>query len=102
MVVPPNLPTAIVTTLPGGACVPPAGSWVWTIPSWLGSETGCGTIRTLKPEAFSWACASFCEMLVTSGTIDVVGPFETVSLIFVFGGCSVPGPGSIPMTVFFG
>src|SRR4029450_1064920 len=67
VVVPPNLPTAIVTTVPGGACVPPPGSWVCTMPSWLGSVTGCGTIFTLKPEAFSCACAAFCERLCSRG-----------------------------------
>ena len=40
VVVEPNLPTAIVTIVPGGAWVPPGGSWVWTIPSWFESVTG--------------------------------------------------------------
>src|SRR6185312_12183594 len=76
-----NLPTAIVTVEPGGAFVPPAGSCVCTMPSWLESVTGCETMLTLKPEAFSCATASPCAMLVTSGTVDVVGPFETLRMI---------------------
>jgi hypothetical protein len=39
---------------------------------------------------------------VTSGTVEVAGPFETVRLTFVFGGWNVPGPGLIPITVSFG
>src|SRR5580765_1243341 len=98
----PNLPTAIVTTLPGAAWVPPGGSWVWTIPSWLGSVTGWVTMCTPKPEALSCAWASFCESVVTSGTVDVVGPLATVRMMIAPGGCRVPAVGVMPMTVSFG
>ena len=79
-------PTKIVTTEFGGAFDPPGGSCVWTMPSCVGSATGCDTIWTPKPDAFSCACASLCDKLVTSGTVDVVGPFDTCRLIFVPGG----------------
>ena len=57
---------------------------------------------TRKPDALSCATASFCERLVTVGTIEVFGPLETLSLIVVPGGWDVPGPGSSPTTVFLG
>src|SRR6266550_2376410 len=98
----PNLPTAIVTVVPGGCCVPPGGSCVCTIPSWLWSVTGWLTIFTPKPEALSVACASFCVSVVTSGTVEVVGPFDTMTVIVVPGGWSVPGPGLVLTTVSFG
>src|SRR4029077_18612034 len=98
----PNLPTAIVTTLPGAAWVPPGGSWVWTIPPWLGSVTGWVTMCTPKPEALSCAWASFCESVVTSGTVDVVGPLATVRVMIAPGGCRVPALGVMSMTVSFG
>src|SRR5262249_56922868 len=39
-----SFPTTIVTTVPGGACVPPAGSCERTIPSCDWSVTGCVTM----------------------------------------------------------
>ena len=98
VVVPENFPTAIVTVDPGGAFVLPAGSCVWTIPSWFGSVTGWGTTCTLNPDARSCVIASACEMLVTSGTVEVVGPFETVSVIVAPGGWYVPPSGLWAMT----
>src|SRR6266550_5262831 len=98
----PNLPTAIVTVVPGGCCVPPGGSCVCTMPSWLWSVTGWLTIFTPKPEAFSVAWASLCERLVTSGTVEVVGPFDTITVIVVRGGWRVPTPGLVSTTVSFG
>src|SRR6266567_7105571 len=59
-------------------------------------------MRTRNPEALSCACASLCDWLVTSGTVEVAGPCETVRLIVVFGGWNEPGPGLMPMTVSFG
>ena len=87
-----NLPTAIVTTVPGAACDPPGGSWVWTIPSWLGSVTGWrDDRRTPKPEAFS------CCLSVALGERRHVwdawtssGPFDTVTVIVAPGGWNVP------------
>ena len=52
-----NLPTTIVTTVPGGACFPPAGSWERTMPSCDWSVTSCVTMCTRKPDACSCACA---------------------------------------------
>ena len=69
-----NLPTAIVTIVPGACCDPPDGSWVCTMPSWLWSVTGWLTIFTPKPEAFSVAWASFWESVVTSGRWRSSGP----------------------------
>jgi len=59
-------------------------------------------MRTRNPEALSCACASLCDRLVTSGTVEVAGPCDTVRLIVVFGGWNVPGLGLMPMTVSFG
>src|SRR2546430_10867540 len=39
--------------------------------------------------AFSVACASLCDNVVTSGTTEVVGPFDTMTVIVEPGGCSV-------------
>ena len=97
-----NLPTAIVTIVPGACCDPPGGSWVCTMPSWLWSVTGWLTILTPKPEAFRVAWASFCESVVTSGTVEVVGPLDTWRVIVVPGGWSVPTPGLVLTTVSFG
>src|SRR5882724_12369234 len=72
------------------------------MPSWLSSVTGWLTILTPNPEAFSVACASFCVNVVTSGTVEVVGPFDTMTVIVVRGGWSVPGPGLVLTTVSFG
>jgi len=86
VVVDENFPTAIVTVEPGGAFALPAGSCVCTIPSWFGPVTGCETMCTRRPEARSCATASACERLVTSGTVEVVGPFDTLSVIVAPGG----------------
>src|ERR671923_2365413 len=56
-------------------------------------------MRTRKPDARSCACASLCERLVTSGTVDVVGPFETRSVIVVPGAWNVPASGLWSTTV---
>src|SRR5919198_6023319 len=86
-----NLPTTIVTTVPGGCCEPPSGLCVSTIPSLFSSFVGCDCTRTPKPDAFNVALASLCVWLVTSGTDEVVGPLATLSVIFVPGGCDDPG-----------
>src|SRR5258705_4765836 len=41
-------------------------------------------------------------MLVTSGTVDVVGPLDTLSVIVLAGGWYVPASGLCAMTVSFG
>src|SRR5262249_52459909 len=94
-----SFPTTIVTTVPGGACVPPGGSCESTIPSCDWSVTGCVTMCTLNPEAVSCCCADAWSWLVTSGTADVFGPFETLSVIVEPGLTEVPGPGDWSTTV---
>src|SRR6476620_10384999 len=72
------------------------------MPSWLSSVTGWLTIFTPKPDAFRVAWASFCESVVTSGTVEVVGPLDTWSVIVAPGGWNVPTPGIVLTTVSFG
>src|SRR5262249_51705933 len=98
--VPEKLPAGVVTKGAGGAC--PGGSRVWTIPSWPGAVTRCATTFSLKPEAVRFATASAWDRLVTSGTVEVVGPRETVSVIVVPGGWYVPASGLCATTVSFG
>ena len=75
-------PTVITTTSPCCPVEPPTGSWLTTIPSWLGSVTGSMTRPTVKPAAFRIRDASACVWFVTSGICDVAGPLDTESVIF--------------------
>ena len=72
-------PTKSVTSAFGLACVPPTGSWESTMPSSVGSSCPRARRAYGSPAASSvvWAMATSC--VVTSGTADVVGPFETVT-----------------------
>jgi hypothetical protein len=56
----------------------------------------------LNPDACSCATASACVRLVTSGTVEVVGPFDTLSVIFVPGAWNVSAAGLWSTTVPFG
>jgi hypothetical protein len=71
----------IVTLEPCFASVPPVGSWLSTIPTRPGSFTSCGCTWTVKPADSSVERAEASSWLVTSGTLEVFGPFETLSSI---------------------
>ena len=74
------VPTVSVTSDLGSACAFPAGAWDITSPSSDGSSVSCLTTVTLKPAALSVARASGAVWSETSGTVTVVGPFETDSV----------------------
>ncbi len=74
-----SLPTTSVTTVLAGSCAPPAGVWLRTTPSEFGSVTSCVITCERKPDACSVCCAEPRSLEVTSGTVEVFGPFETVS-----------------------
>src|SRR5207244_5786993 len=95
-------PTVIVTVDFFGASVPPVGSWVSTTPSEPGSVVSCDTICTLKPDALSVETASAWATLVTSGTREVFGPFETLTVTVVPFGRKLPAIGSWSTTVSAG
>ena len=75
------LPTVIATVVCGLAWVPPAGVWLRTIPSCAGSLVSVFAIVTLKPESCSIETAVARSRAVTSGTAEVFGPFDTLSVI---------------------
>src|SRR5919201_1553396 len=95
-----SFPTVIVTVDFGGAFVLPAGLCSSTIPSRPGSLTSWLCTLTLKPAASSVSRADCSSWLVTSGTVMLVGPFETLSVIVEPGGAEPLG--SSFTTVFFG
>src|SRR5205085_2773759 len=97
-----SLPTTIVTVEPCGACVFPSGFCVSTMPSCEGSIVCCVSTRTLKPDACSSLCAVFWSWLVTSGTVEVFGPLDTLSVMVVPAGSDAPALGVGAMTVAFG
>ena len=57
------------------------GFWLSTIPSRPGSVTFWRVTVTLKPALSSVERAESSSWLVTSGTVDCFGPFETLSWI---------------------
>ena len=75
-----NCPIVSVTIDFGSAWLLPAGSWDITSPSRDSSSVSCRTTATLKPAARSVARASGPVCSETSGTVTVVGPFETDSV----------------------
>ena len=99
MVVLTNRPTNSVMSALGLACVPPTGSWETTIPSNVGSSVSSNTTRVRKPAASSvvWAIAKSC--VVTSGTADVDGPLETVTVTVDPFEPSEPPDGVCEMTI---
>ena len=60
------------------------------------------TIVTRKPACCRSDTASACWRLVTFGTCDVAGPFETVTVTFVPWRAFVPPCGSVATTSPFG
>ena len=62
----------------------------------------CGTTLKRKPDACNVCSAEPTSRLVTSGTVEVFGPFETVSLTVEPFPADPPPTGSWPITVFFG
>ena len=95
-------PTVIVTVVPGFAVSPGPGVWVRTTPSWDGSVVSMTSTSTLKPELRSVAIASARLKLVTSGTADSFGPFDTKTVIVAPFEASVFAGGSIWTTTPFG
>ena len=59
-------------------------------------STISSTDWTSKPDCVSWAVASASVRLVTSGTCEVCGPFETWSVITEPLPCCVPGGRVLP------
>src|SRR5262249_61365816 len=76
------------------------GSGERPIPSLPGSPSSCRWTLTLKPALLSVSLADVSSSLVTSGTVDSFGPFETLSVIVELG-AAVP-VGCWSMTVSFG
>src|SRR5262249_33291980 len=83
------LPTVIVTVDFGGASVPPPGVSLSTWSLSAGSVVWIVLTLTLKPACLSSAVAVLTSAPVTSGTVTVEGPFETVSVTLVPRGADV-------------
>src|SRR5207245_3976 len=72
-----STPTPSVTVEPLGACPPPAGCWLSTLPTWLASLVETGVVLTLKPAAPSIAAAPASFWPTTFGTAASLGACAT-------------------------
>ena len=70
---------------PFAALLPAVGVCERTSPSRPGSVTSCVWTRTLKPALWRVEVAESWSWPVTSGTVELGGPFETLRMIVEFG-----------------
>ena len=97
-------PTVSVITVSGGCCVPPCGVWLESTSAVrvrIGRRPGRRR-ATRKPDDCSVCSAEPRSMLVTSGTVEVFGPFETVSVTTEPLPADAPAAGVWSITVFAG